>query len=90
MAGLYQELATLKPLMDEGTVSDPEGRAKKERVLARELNPGDLRPDLDLVQELVNAGAIGEEERATFRARLLCIEDADDRKPAGPLTGHAT
>ena len=66
MPGLYHELSTLTQLLGERMITEPEWQAKKAQVLARELIPGDLRSDLKMVQELADAGALTEEERAAF------------------------
>jgi hypothetical protein len=79
MTALHQELSTLAQLLGEGVITQEEWQAKKERVLAGELHPGDLRTDLELVRQLVDAEALTEGEQASLRARLLGIE--------GPMAG---
>ena len=64
----------MKQLQDEGIITEEEWEARKARTLEEELNPGDLRSDLQMVQQLSDTGAICEEERTSLRARLLGIE----------------
>ncbi|QDV36345.1 hypothetical protein [Tautonia plasticadhaerens] len=71
----YRELATLKQLQGEGVISEAEWQAKKEQVLSRQLNPEDLRTDLEMVRKLVDAGALTEGEQASLRTRLLGLEE---------------
>lgn len=73
MSALQQKLTTLKELHDAGLVADEEWTAMRAKAIERPLTPGDLRSDLEAVQQLFNAGAIRDAERAEIRAKLLGI-----------------
>ncbi len=74
MGTLHHQLSTLKQLRDEGMINDEEWRAKKSKVLAEPLTPGDLRSDLGMVKQLRDSQVICDDEQAALRTRMLGIE----------------
>jgi hypothetical protein len=75
MGALHHQLSTLKQLRDEEVINEEEWRAKKSKLLAEQLKPGDLRSDLGMVKELHDNQVICDDEQADLRARLLQIEE---------------
>lgn len=75
MALLHHNLATIHDLRNRGIISEAQHDAKKGMLLTEELTPGDLRSDLEMVQNLWNTQAISDAERDTLRERLLGIEE---------------
>ena len=73
MEALHHQLSTLKQLLDENIIDEGEWRAKRSKVLAEPLKPGDLRLDLGMVKELHDGKVICDDEQADLRARLLGI-----------------
>jgi hypothetical protein len=75
MPALFQQLATIRELVEEQVITEAEWAAKKELLLAEPVTVGDLKSDLQGVQHLWNTQAISEAERDSLKARLLGIEE---------------
>jgi hypothetical protein len=78
MPALQRELAMFHGLLDEGVIREEEWEAKKGRLLSQPVTPGDLRSDLEQVQQLWTEHLICEDERDALRAQLLGIEERDE------------
>jgi hypothetical protein len=65
--------ARTSPFLDENIIDEGEWRAKRSKVLAEPLKPGDLRLDLGMVKELHDGKVICDDEQAELRATLLGI-----------------
>lgn len=75
MPALQHQLNTFHDLCNQGLISEEEWQAKKAKLLSAPVTAGDIRSDLQQVQQLVDTQAICESEREALRAQLLGIEE---------------
>lgn len=75
MPALQHQLSTFHDLRSQGLISEEEWEAKKAKLLSLPVTPGDIRSDLEQVEQLVEGHAICEGERDGLRAKLLEIEE---------------
>lgn len=79
MPQLYQQMKMLRELLGENAITTEEWEAKKTMLLAEPLAAGDLRSDLQGVQDLWTNKAITEGERDTIKAKLLGLDKQEEQ-----------
>lgn len=70
---LHQKLISMKQLHDEGLIAEEEWKAMKAKALEEPLASGDLRSELQIIQQMLDDGLIDDTERVELRDKLLRI-----------------